>query len=67
MKTPIRKLATHKTHRESAIRFALLLAVLLGCFAYLSIKFDLASRRNLALFLLAYTYLLDSLGLDLNG
>lgn len=49
MKTRIRKLATHKTHRESAIRFALLLAVLLGYFAYLSIKFDLASGGILAL------------------
>lgn len=49
MKTRIKNLARHSTHRESAIRFALLAAVMLGYFIYLSVRFDIASGGMLAL------------------
>ena len=49
MKTRIKKLAKHKTHRETALKFILLLAVLLAYFVYLSIEYDIATGGLLVL------------------
>lgn len=48
MKTRIKNLRKHPTHKETARKFILLLAVLLGYFIYLSVKFDLATGGLLA-------------------
>lgn len=48
MKTRIRKLTKHRTHQETALKFILLLVVLLAYFGYLSFKYDAATGGLLA-------------------
>lgn len=49
MKTRIRKLTKHKTHQETALKFILLLLVLLAYFVYLSFEYDIATGGLLSL------------------
>lgn len=49
MKQRIAKLTTHRTHRETAVKFVLLLAVLVAYFGYLSFEYDVATGGLLAI------------------